>query len=73
MSNTRPTRAEVQRAYRDKLRGGPPREPEPCPSVAAARRHQRAGEEMCSGCRVVWREYRRPIQRANRARKRGDS
>lgn len=71
MSTEHPTPAERQRAYRDRLRGGPPREPEPCGTVAAARRHQRAGEQLDDACRDAWRAYRREIQRANRARRRG--
>ena len=28
-------------------------------TVAAARRHQRAGDPLCSECRVAWRDYQR--------------
>lgn len=43
--------ADRQRAYRDRKRGGPPRALQPCGTVAAARRHERAGEPLCEPCR----------------------
>jgi hypothetical protein len=45
---------------------GPHKHVTPCPSVAAARRHQRAGEPLCPGCAVVFAEY----QAANYRRRR---
>ena len=36
--------------YRDRLRGGPPRVPQPCGTYAAARRHRRAGEPLDEAC-----------------------
>ena len=37
----------------------PRRELAPCGTVTAAKRHQARGEEMCSSCLVVYREYER--------------
>lgn len=34
----------------------------PCGTVAAARRHQRAGEPLCDLCRPVWGEYREQLR-----------
>jgi hypothetical protein len=44
--------AEAQRAYRDRLRGGPPRQPAPHGTAAAIRRHERHGEPLCEPCRL---------------------
>lgn len=41
--------AERARRYRDRLRGGPPRELKPCGTRAAKVRHQRHGE-TCATC-----------------------
>lgn len=53
--------ADKQRAYRDRLRGGPPRAPAPCGTLAAFRRHQRHGEPIDAACREAYnaaqREY----------------
>jgi len=49
--------AERQRAWRDRQRGTPPRDPKPCGTVAAARRHQRAGEPFCEPCRIAWNAH----------------
>jgi hypothetical protein len=43
--------------YRDRLRGGPARVPNPCGTVAAARRHQRSNEPLCALCRLAWAEH----------------
>jgi len=54
--------AERQRAYRDRKRGGPPRALQPHGTVAAVRRHERAGEPLCEPCRQARAEaarYRR--------------
>ena len=48
---------DAQRAYRDRVRGGPPRQPQPCGTYAAYRRHQRYGEQPCDLCRVAKNEY----------------
>jgi hypothetical protein len=56
--------AEHQRAWRERQRGGPPREPDPCGTLGAALRHQRAGEAMCDACRSTWNAYRRERRRA---------
>jgi hypothetical protein len=53
---------------RDRLRGGPPRQLQPHGTVAAYRRHQRAGEPPCGPCRVAWSDYQ-----AEQYRKRKDS
>ena len=51
--------AEYARRHRDKVRGGPARIPEPCPSRAAAVRHRRNGEPVCDGCAEAERAYHR--------------
>jgi len=38
----------------------------PCGTVAAAKRHQARGEEMCGPCREVLREYERTRKRTRR-------
>ena len=37
--------------YRDAQRGGPPRDLDPCGTLAAVRRHERAKEPLCDACR----------------------
>lgn len=58
--------------YRDKLRGGPPSPVElrPCGTVAAARRHERAGEPVCDACAAAVKEHNaRQYQARKRAGK----
>ncbi len=51
--------------YRDRKRGGPPRELKPCGSGSAAyKRHKDRGEPVCDACREWRRQYDR-----NRPRK----
>lgn len=45
--------------YRDRVRGGPPRQLQPCGTVAAYKRHVRHGEEPCAACRAAWADYQR--------------
>lgn len=58
--------AERARRYRARKGAEPRKAPPPCPSVAAARRHQRNGEELCEDCKPVWREYNLQAQRKSR-------
>jgi len=44
--------AEAQRAYRERVRGGPPRQPAPHGTPAAIRRHERNHEPLCEACRL---------------------
>ncbi len=54
------TEAERQKAYRDRIRGGPPRDPTWIHgTVAGARRHQRRQQPLCEPCREAWAEYYR--------------
>ena len=53
------TPAERSRAYRDRKRGKAPRVPQPCGTLAAYRRHQRAQEAPCEACRAAWAEAQR--------------
>lgn len=64
------TDAQRARRYRDRRRGGPPRELEPCPSPAAYARHVRAGETPCDGCKAKEAERQHNLyeQRKERAR-----
>jgi hypothetical protein len=43
--------------YRDRQRGAPPREPKPHGTKGAARRHQRAKEDLCDLCAPVWADH----------------
>lgn len=56
------------RKYRDRRRGGPPREPEPCPSAAAFKRHVRAGETPCDGCKIKEAERQHDLYEARKER-----
>lgn len=49
--------AERARAYRARKESGESWKPKPCGTVAAARRHQRAGETLCAPCARVWAEH----------------
>lgn len=44
----------------------PQRRLRPCGTVAAAKRHQARGEEMCAPCREVLREHERTRKRKRR-------
>jgi hypothetical protein len=55
--------AESQRAYRDRKRGGPPRTPKPCGTMAAYRRHQRHGEPIDDACREAYNAEQRRLYR----------
>lgn len=55
--------AERQKAYRDRLRGGPARVPQPCGTVAAYKRHGRKGETPCEACRAAERERQAELYR----------
>jgi hypothetical protein len=63
--------AERAKAYRDRKRGAPPRQPEPCGTLAAVRRHERAGvkpADMDTACRAALREHNRGMMRQWRAK-----
>lgn len=62
------TEAERARRYRDKRRGGPPRQLAPCGTYAAYRRHQRNGEPIDDACRGAYTDYQRDLQQARRER-----
>lgn len=53
--------------YRDKLRGGPPRALEPCGTIAAVRRHERAGEDLCDACLAARKAYNAAQYEARKA------
>lgn len=52
------TPAERARRYRDRRRGGPPAEPQPCGTHAAYVRHIRNEEEPCDACKRAHADYR---------------
>jgi hypothetical protein len=60
--------------YRDRKRGGPPRQLQPCGSIGGARRHQRAGEtplsKFCVPCAEVWAEHQSRMYQQRKARSR---
>jgi hypothetical protein len=60
--------AKRARRYRDRKRGGPPRELAPHGTPAAYRRHQRAGEEPCIDCREAEAERQHDLYEARQAR-----
>jgi hypothetical protein len=51
--------ADKQRRYRDRQRGGPPRAPLPCGTLAAYRRHIRAGTPVDQACRDAYNAAQR--------------
>ena len=59
--------AERSRAYRDRKRGGPPRQPQPHGTRAAFRRHERAQEQPCQACKVAHAEYQRALYAKRKA------
>ena len=60
------TPAERSRAYRDRKRGGAPRQPKPHGTMAAYRRHERAQEPPCQACKQAHAEYQRALYRRRR-------
>jgi len=54
----RKAKADDSRRYR-RRKGIQPRVLKPCGTVAAARRHERAGEPKCPACADAVREYQR--------------
>lgn len=61
------TPAERSRAYRDRKRGGPPRKLLPHGTIAAYRRHERAGEEPCTRCRKAHARYQADLYARRRS------
>lgn len=61
------TDAERAKAYRDRKRGAAPRQLQPHGTVAAARRHQRADEQLCAACTTAWAEHQRAQYLARKA------
>jgi hypothetical protein len=62
MGSPKMTDAERQKRYRDRLRGGPGRDVEPCGTLAAYRRHQRHAETPCGPCKEANADYQRSYQ-----------
>jgi hypothetical protein len=64
--------AEYQRAWRAKhgaRTGHPGRIPtQPCGTVAAYRRHRKAGEQPCDACREAWNAKQRDSYRQRKGR-----
>ena len=60
--------AERSRAYRDRKRGGAPRQPQPCGTLAAYRRHERAQEAPCEACKAAHAEYQRELYAKRKSR-----
>lgn len=67
----RAMRTEYFRERRDRLRGGPPRTPQPCGTYAAAKRHQRNSEPLCDACRQAISEKNAEQYRKRKARTAG--
>lgn len=63
------TDAERSRRYRDRKRGGPPRELVPHGEPGAYARHIRAGEEACDACKRAEskRQHRLYLARKDKA------
>jgi hypothetical protein len=68
------TDAERARRYRDRKRGGPPRELRPHGTRAAVRRHERAGEkywqegeDFCQECRDFERARQQELYASRKA------
>jgi hypothetical protein len=49
--------------YRDRKRGGPPRQLKPHGTIAAARRHEYYGEPKCAACAAAWKEHQAQMYR----------
>ncbi len=62
------TNAEYQAAYRQRVKDGTPFAPKACGTVAAVRRHQRAGEPLCALCRPVWADYQAATYRRGKGK-----
>ena len=62
------TPAERSRAYRDRKRGQPPRQPQPCGTLAAYRRHERAQEPPCQACKAAHAEHQRALYAKRKGR-----
>ncbi len=60
--------AERAKAYRDRKRGTPPREPKPHGTMAAYRRHERAQEPPCDACKAAHAEYQRTLYRKRKGK-----
>lgn len=60
--------AQRAREYRDRKRGRPPRELQPCGTYAAAVRHRRKAEPICDLCRTVLAERARTYYRTTSSR-----
>ena len=60
--------AERSRAYRDRKRGGAPRQPQPCGTLAAYRRHERAQEASCEACKAAHAEHQRALYAKRKGR-----
>lgn len=64
--------ADYQRQWRAKhgaRTGQPGRAPvQPCGTVAAYKRHYRAGEETCPACRAAWAEFQRAAYQRRKTR-----
>ena len=65
------TPAERSWAYRNRKRGGAPREPKPHGTMAAYRRHERAQEPPCQACKQAHAEYQRALYANRKARASG--
>lgn len=59
--------AESARQWRDKQRGGPPRELKPHGTTAAMRRHERDGEPLCDECDKVRKDRNAAYYRKRKA------
>jgi hypothetical protein len=70
-----PSKAEYQREWRARhgARTGQPGRPatEPCGTVAAYRRHRKAGEDPCAACRDAWNAKQREMYQARKAKNNG--
>lgn len=44
-----------------------PRIVKPCGTIAAARRHQRAGETLCTACKPVWAAHQHAMYKKRKA------
>lgn len=63
------TDAKRARRYRDRRRGGPPRELAPHGTSAAFRRHKRADEEPCSACKQAEAERQHDLYEQRKERR----
>lgn len=61
--------AERSKRYRDRKRGGPPREPQPCGTLGGLRRHEKEGPVTCPACIAYRSEHNHEMYELRKSRR----